>query len=87
MGKGPPKFRRAAIPVSGSGVAYNYIHYDGKSVRLLCQPKRGGYKTGYKPLPTAQLVTTLEELSTQYGLVVAVKVRTALLNAGYEEVV
>jgi hypothetical protein len=89
MHSGPPQFRRVARPVLVNGVAYNYAYYDSTgAVRLLYQPKRGGYKAGTTRYPdrTKQLVTTLAELSTQYGLVTAVRVRTALLSAGYEEV-
>ncbi len=87
MGKGPPQFRRAVRPVPVNGVLYNYVYYDSTgSVRLLFQPKRGGYRAGSQPV-TSQMVTTLEELKTQYGLRTAVLVRTALLTAGYKEVV
>jgi hypothetical protein len=86
----PPQFRRVARPILVNGVLYNYAYYDSTgAVRLLYQPKRGGYKAGATRYPdrTAQLVTTMAELSTQYGLLTAVRVRTALLAAGYEEVV
>ena len=89
MSQGPPQFRRLARPALVNGIPYNYAFYSDGAVRLLFQPKRGGFKAGTARyhFRTDQLVTTLAELSTQYGLRTAALARTALLAAGYEEVV